>query len=268
MYQLKRQGFDILGNTLEIMSPLDTTDCFARLYIKGEEHLQAFTYKTDDHFFYLWDLNNGLPDSAKICDKIYQFDIKGVLPSQTKSSIQMEGVQVNLPKHGLFDTLYLRYQKSYDLEAYYEYFNFLNLTEPLRQSAEIIFKPDLLYDTAKSSVYAVNGNGKLSFIGGEWSEGAITFKTRDLVSYTIATDTIPPKIKKLKSAKGRLRFKLDDDLSGIHSFRAELNGNWLLMNYDGKSRTLWSDPKKEIIGDFELVVKDNAENFSNFKNTY
>jgi hypothetical protein len=63
------------------------------------------------------------------------------------------------------------------------------------------------------------------------------------------------------------RFKIRDDLSGIISYEATLNGEWLLMYFDSKSNTLWSkqlDVTKPLRGDFQLSVTDNAGNASYF----
>jgi hypothetical protein len=63
------------------------------------------------------------------------------------------------------------------------------------------------------------------------------------------------------------RFKIRDDLSGIGSFEASINGQFLLMHYDSKSATIWSeqlDKSVPLKGKFELTVTDNAGNKSTF----
>ena len=61
------------------------------------------------------------------------------------------------------------------------------------------------------------------------------------------------------------RFKIKDDLSGIASetIEASIDGKWLLMNYDAKTGTIWSerlDKSTPLKGDFVLKVKDEAGN--------
>jgi hypothetical protein len=56
-------------------------------------------------------------------------------------------------------------------------------------------------------------------------------------------------------------------LSGIKSYEATLNGEWLLMHYDAKSSTIWSEPKdksKPLKGEFTLTVTDNSGNTETF----
>jgi hypothetical protein len=65
----------------------------------------------------------------------------------------------------------------------------------------------------------------------------------------------------------KVRFKISDNLSGIASYEANINGKWLLMNYDAKTGTLHSerlDTKELIRGDFELTVTDLAGNKKTF----
>jgi hypothetical protein len=60
-----------------------------------------------------------------------------------------------------------------------------------------------------------------------------------------------------------LRFKVWDDLSGIDKMEAYINGEWVLMHYDAKSNTLWSEKFDKSIpfkGDLEVIITDNAGN--------
>jgi hypothetical protein len=54
-----------------------------------------------------------------------------------------------------------------------------------------------------------------------------------------------------------------DNLSGIASYNATINGEWLLMKYDYKTGILQSDrldKSKPLKGDFELKVRDHVGN--------
>lgn len=267
MFFLKSQSFDAGEKTLEIMSDTDSRDCFAQIFVQGVEHTIRHSYRADGRNFYLWQLDNGIPDSAKICDKIVQFDFQDMIPSNQRITYQHRDFDVEIPKYALFDTLFLRYQKSYNTTKNEEYFEFLHPDVPMRQSAEITLKPEYAYDISKASVYSVNSKGIKRYVGGEWDEGTISFGARDLVKYTIAADTIPPKVRRLKSTNNQLKFKLSDERSGVHSFRAELDNEWILMRFDGKSGALLSDEKLTLKGVFTLVVKDNANNFTRLEIT-
>ena len=76
-------------------------------------------------------------------------------------------------------------------------------------------------------------------MGGSWSDNQIRFQTRDLVTYTILEDTIAPKIQHVRSVFAHNTFRIEDELSGIKSFRGELNGKFLLMRYEPKRKLIW-----------------------------
>jgi len=67
----------------------------------------------------------------------------------------------------------------------------------------------------------------------------------------------------LSVASQGARFRIKDSLSGVASYQASINGEWVMMFYDNKSSTIWSkllDPSVPLKGNFELIVTDNAGN--------
>ncbi|WP_296316848.1 M23 family metallopeptidase [Winogradskyella sp. UBA3174] len=103
------------------------------------------------------------------------------------------------------------------------------------------------------------------------SAGSKTFGT-----YTIAMDTVSPKIKPINfqdkkwlSKYRYLKVKIEDELSGISKYRASVNGNWILMEYDYKTKTLIHDFNDNMIKDtkneLKIIVTDNVGNSSTFE---
>ncbi|MEQ6121292.1 M23 family metallopeptidase [Reichenbachiella sp. MALMAid0571] len=269
MYRLNRDGFDMRNEILEVMSKGIKEDCFARFYIKGEEKLLAHTYSADGRYFYLWDVRNGHPDSAVVCDQKFSFNYKNSIPSNVDDAYADKNVEITFPRYSLFDTLHLSYAKTIDSVKQSEYFSFAHYDQPLRKYVTMKITPELKYDRQHSFVYSVGDNKVLYFVGGEWSiDGNITFKTRDLVNYTIATDIVPPTISHFKSKPNRLKFRIEDEMSGVGTFTATLNGKWLLMNYDAKTGYLYSDPKTDIVGEFVLTVNDNSGNKKEWRRSF
>lgn len=104
-----------------------------------------------------------------------------------------------------------------------------------------------------------------SYEGGKWANGSFNFTTREFGHFTILADTVPPAVSLIYANNQAIRFKIHDHLSGISSFEANINGKWLLMNYDAKNDIIMSErqSKNELLkGDFELIVIDNAGNKS------
>lgn len=105
-----------------------------------------------------------------------------------------------------------------------------------------------------------------------------SIRTRDLGRYTLVRDTIPPVIRP-KNFKPRqwltnyryLSLDIADNLSGIADYSATLNGEWILMEYEPKDRSLTYN-FDDRIGDarqceLEVVVTDNAGNTSRYTAT-
>ena len=95
--------------------------------------------------------------------------------------------------------------------------------------------------------------------------------SKDLGKYRLLSDTIQPKIKFLSfknnqwiSSKQTLKVKIDDDFSGIKKYRAEINGEWILMEYSPKTSVLTYNFNDKHFSSAEHTLKviliDNAGN--------
>lgn len=76
-------------------------------------------------------------------------------------------------------------------------------------------------------------------------KGVVTAKSRTFGVFSLAYDSIAPRIKPVKIQNGstrkhgqRIQFFVADNTSGISSFKGKLNGKWILFEYDYKSGLL------------------------------
>jgi len=106
-----------------------------------------------------------------------------------------------------------------------------------------------------------------------------SIRTRDLGTYTIAKDTTPPlirpknfKAKQWLSNYRYLSIYIADDLSGIASYNATLNGEWILMEYEPKTRTLTYNFDDKILDqkqcELTVEVTDNVGNSATFTSSF
>jgi len=106
-----------------------------------------------------------------------------------------------------------------------------------------------------------------------------TTRTRNLGTYTLARDTTAPKIRsknfKEKQWLNNYRYlsvHISDDLSGVDTYRATLNGEWILMEYEPKTNTLTYNFDDVILDqkecDLKVVVTDNVGNSNTFTSTF
>ena len=95
-------------------------------------------------------------------------------------------------------------------------------------------------------------------------------------TYTLAMDTIAPTIKPINFQNKKwlskyryLKLKIEDQLSGISKYRATVNGKWILMEYDYKTKTITHDFNDNIVKDtkneLKIIVTDNVGNSSTFE---
>ena len=107
----------------------------------------------------------------------------------------------------------------------------------------------------------------------------LTANTKKLGTYALTMDTIKPTIvasnfkdKQWLSKYRYLKIKIDDEGSGISNYRATINGKWILMEYDYKTKTLTHDFNDRVITDtknnLKVIVTDNVGNNSTFETLF
>ncbi len=259
------KNFDILGNTLQYVSE----DSLTSIHI-GYNTIQNRPYiSRKNKNFFLWDLRKGLPDSICAHDKTLYPDFFVAIPSTEQFSFYNGDFDLKCFQKSLFDTLYLRFDKYIDSTRNLEVFAFKNYQNPLKGNVEITLKPQKKYGE-KSAVYEVNSS-RISYVGGEKNyDGSFTFKTRNFAYYTISTDTVPPIITPVNWSPNNLKMAIKDEHSGIKSFRATINGEFLLMRFEAKRNLLMALPKNEsepLSGEFLLVIEDMLGNTKELKRT-
>ena len=240
----------------------------ATIFANRRRYEEPPAYLVNNTAVYLWDLQQGLPDSLGIQGMTERLSIQMKVPSRRAFSFYQPYANITFPKSSLFDTLYL--ETEYGIEADREVFRIHKGSVPLRRSISVQLKPKQLPPGPKEkmAVYSVSNAGGLGYQGGTWKKDMITFSTRSFGDYVLAADTIPPVITPLSVGSDRLRFKIEDVLSGLKEYDVYVDGEWVLMHYDYKKNLIWSDrldDSKSFRGEVKLVTKDNAGNENVFQ---
>jgi murein DD-endopeptidase MepM/ murein hydrolase activator NlpD len=217
---------------------------------------------------YLWDLRFGIPKKIDLCSEIYTPDIIGHFPVDREHVHANAKLQIRTDSNSLLEDLYLRVSHSGTATA-----PVLNLGE----STTYLWNPiEATWDVsgyagnkAKTQVYQRAGNGALSYLGGEWIGNQIRFKTRNFGSFVLAEDATKPSISPIKVNAQGMRFTIRDNLSGIKSFEAYVNGEWVWMRYEHKQAVIWSEPMngQSLKGPAILRVTDQAGNVAEWRGT-
>ena len=237
-------------------------DTTSLIYLNGDSTLVKPYMSRKSKRFFLWDLREQLPDSISVANRIIIPNFYAAIPSKDEVSFYNGDFELNVGSEDLFDTVYLRFEKDLNFSKPQETFYFKNVLDPVRKPMTITLKPDLIYDDYHS-VYKVLGS-RLSYVGGKKNEGnTYTFNSNSFGKYTISPDTIPPKIIPVNWSAQNLKLKISDDKSGIKSFKATVDDQFLLLRYEAKKSLLWAIPKiknETLKGNFKLVVEDNQGN--------
>ncbi|QIP17934.1 M23 family metallopeptidase [Spirosoma aureum] len=222
---------------------------------------QPVSYVRNNQAVYLIDLRQSLPDSIQFGRGVVRTNFKKrIIPG--RNEVIVDGsTRLKFEAKTLFDTLHLAMRPipGGGLEINQP-------TIPLNDYLTIQYTPNypIAVDTMRTKAYWTSG-GRESFLGGTWNKGRIEFKTRSLGRFQLMTDSNPPTVEILSATPKGITARIRDDLSGIADFRALVNGEWVLMQYDYKRALLWSDklnPDEPFeAGDEVLIqVKDRSGN--------
>ncbi|MEL6535029.1 MAG: M23 family metallopeptidase [Bacteroidota bacterium] len=220
-------------------------------------------YVVDGYTVFQWDLRQGLPDSASWCGIQDRFNLKMQVPSSGAFTFYDDRAVYEFSARSLFDTAYLESGYTYDPERDLELFNINSPTYiPLQRNLQMRMKPGQNYNQERARAYSVDGAGNYSFAGGEWEDKDLVLSA-GLGTYTILEDTVPPTIKPYWVNRDEFRFRIEDALSGIQTYEAYLDDEWVLMYYERKANVVWSkklDEGKPFQGQLVIKVTDNSGN--------
>lgn len=258
-------AYDIQENTLSLITK--TCSDTAVMFSNGIPRKITPDYFNTGKSVYLIDLRKHIPDSVQVCSQTLITNIRTTVASGIEYKYYSDRMDIQFPKDALFDTLYFNTNHQL-LPDSSEVFTIGNAFVPLSRNISVSLKPLRAYAEQKNiGVYRIIGKG-YSYEGGRWANGRLNFTTREFGNFTILKDNVPPTIQVIYVNSQAARFRIKDALSGINSFEATINGQWLLMNYDAKSNMIMSEklnPKQPLKGDLVLTVTDNAGNKKVYK---
>lgn len=160
--------------------------------------------------------------------------------------------QISIPANALYEDLDLQY--SYTQGKYGCIHQIGNNTVPLHKkyTMKLRYNKDLS-NKSKALIVRISDKGGKTSIGGKAEGDYIVASTFDFGRYAIEIDTTAPKItaknfkdkQKLNPKQKFIQVKVTDNLAGIRNVNAYLNDKWHLMEYDGKTSTIFC-PVSEI----------------------
>lgn len=160
-----------------------------------------------------------------------------------RSVILEDDILVNIPAYYLYEDLEFEFSKESNSRCISPLYNLHNKYTPLHSYMNISIKMEGLSDRLKEKSLIVSTTNKRSFSaeGGKWNGDNLNAKSRTFGSYCIMVDSTPPVIIPVNISNGAnmngkwsIMIKATDNLSGIDYYRGEVDGKWILFEYDYK----------------------------------
>ncbi|MDA9302806.1 M23 family metallopeptidase [bacterium] len=185
------------------------------------------------------------------------------------------GVTVAFPKNTFYKDIFIDFSVNGKLATIHK------PTIPLNKSFTITFDSTMYRKSEVNNIYIANINNKKYpyYQNTRKREDKLFTTTKTLGKYTLLIDNELPKIYNLNfknnnwvSKLNYLTIKISDTQSGIKSYEAFIDDEWILMEYDVKKKKLsYNFSDKKLVGSkhiFKLVVSDNVGNTNTYNATF
>ena len=183
-----------------------------------------------------------------------------------------KGIRLTIPKGNLYDDLYFRYSVKEDSTALGATHILHNKPVAFHKSAKLSLRlqTDTLENKQQYGIVRLQ-NGRRSWTGGVYRNGWVDADIKEMGSYTLGQDLVPPTITPLNPAtwvsKQAIALRLSDNLSGVQTYRGEIDGQYVLFEMNSKSVITYHFDKERLARGkhtLKLVVRDACGNQSTY----
>ena len=183
-----------------------------------------------------------------------------------------KGIRLTIPKGNLYDDLYFRYSVKEDSTALGTTHILHNKPVAFHKSAKLSLRlqTDTLENKQQYGIVRLQ-NGRRSWTGGVYRNGWVDADIKEMGSYTLGQDLVPPTITPLNPAtwvsKQAIALRLSDNLSGVQTYRGEIDGQYVLFEMNSKSVITYHFDKERLARGkhtLKLVVTDACGNQSTY----
>jgi len=195
-----------------------------------------------------------------------------------KHHIEAGNLVLDFPANAFYRSFYFQLDSfPGDSTMFSPVYEIHNRFTPVQKSFSISIKPKTGTVSYADRFYIayLDNEGQSWFAGNDKKEDRLSAKTNLLGNYVILLDTISPEINPVNIADGKnmagersIKIKISDNETGIKTYRATLNGQWILMEYEPKKNLLFyavDEHLKKGTNHFRLEVTDMVGNESVFE---
>ena len=183
-----------------------------------------------------------------------------------------KGIRLTIPKGNLYDDLYFRYSVKEDSAALGATHILHNKPVAFHKSSKLSLRlqTDTLDNKQQYGIVRLQ-NGRRSWTGGVYRNGWVDADIKEMGSYTLGQDLVPPTITPLNPAtwvsQQAITLRLSDNLSGVQTYRGEIDGQYVLFEMNSKSVITYHFDKERLARGkhtLKLIVTDACGNQSTY----
>lgn len=199
---------------------------------------------------------------------------KYFVKAKSDSNFEKDNVAVFFPSGTFYNDFYLNFDVKNEMLYLHED------VVPAHTNFTISFEDTKSSESDKKKMFIASINGtKLSYNTTKLVGNTFSCRTKTLGQYTLAKDTIAPKIIISKSVEGKwitdkksIQLSISDDLSGIKTYNGYLNDTWVLFEYESKTNKITHNFNDELLlegqNKLKIIVTDNVGNSTIFETQF
>lgn len=198
-----------------------------------------------------------------------------------ENNFETKDVKVNIPSCSLYSDINFDYSMSKDTlqKTFSPIHSIQNSEVPLHNNYSLSIKTKDISEKfqEKAVIVLLDGKNNMTNQKGVYADRWVTTQTKYFGRFTVVLDTVAPTIKPYNIYNGKnlhnaksIAVKVGDNLTGVASYRATIDGKWALMEYEPKKAMLFYEfTEQEVLASgkhtFQLEVKDSKGNSRIYK---
>lgn len=237
-YNYRVEVYDFHGNKVELIIPIE----FANQEAKIEKTFQKTPY---------------------------------YIKAKTESIFEKNNISVYVPENAFYSNFYMNFDVNNDVVTLHDD------SVPVHKNITLAFNNVAgLTEEQLSKTYIATLDGyKLKYNNTYRKGNNFSIKTKTLGKFKLAQDITPPRIYNVNFIEGKtlttqktISVSVTDLHSDIDTYNGYLNGKWILMEYDYKTKKLTHNLEDAIYvegrNDLKIVVTDNLQNSTTFESYF
>lgn len=197
--------------------------------------------------------------------------------------IDIDSFKLIIPENTLYDNLDFEfYGKWYKSKEFLSpVYTLHNEYTPIHKDIKIsIKKPANIKNYKKIFVCHIKPNGKKEALESKIENNFVSAYSSTFGKFSVCTDTIKPNIRLVSKISGKklndnekIKFIISDDFSGIKSYNGFIDDNWVLFEYDAKTKSLYYRLDNHVNKtngkhSLKLIVSDFCNNQAVFETSF